>query len=102
MRFLISLFALSLLLSGRAAASPPRLSLRTEPYVPHEGYLMFFHSPSLMWDILFWLAGSHAPDHCGIVVLINGEPHLLEAAPDDGAIGGFRVCLLEAEDRLRT
>lgn len=100
------------LLGAVPAASPPRLwttaqlpdgtpaPAQARPYAPRAGDLVFYHSHSLWWEVMFWVAGTAPPTHCGMVVSLNGAPVLLESAPDDGAVGGYRVCLLEANSRL--
>jgi hypothetical protein len=80
-----------------AAGSAPAV----RPYVPREGDIVFYHNSSRWWEFLFSVAGTAPPTHCGIVVSINGDPVLLESAPDDGTVGGLRVRLLDAKSRLQ-
>jgi hypothetical protein len=101
----------SLLGAGPAGAGPSLWAVPQGPegsaaaavraYVPREGDIVFYHNSSRWWEFLFAMAGTAPPTHCGIVVSVNGAPVLLESAPDDGTVGGLRVCLLEANSRLQ-
>ncbi len=55
-----------------------------EPYVPHEGDLVFYDDHNWVWTALFLWAGTGPPLHVGIVVKKeDGGMAVLEAGPDD-------------------
>jgi hypothetical protein len=67
------------------------------PYVPREGDLVFFDDRKSFWDFLYWIGGTAAPFHAGIVVKRpDGHLAVLEAGPDDT----LHVFLLDVHDRL--
>jgi hypothetical protein len=56
----------------------------SQPYIPHEGDLVFFDDNNPVWLALFAWAGTGPPLHAGIVVKrYNGSLAILEAGPDD-------------------
>ncbi len=56
----------------------------TSAYVPREGDLVFFDDRKVPWDFLYWIAGTAAPFHVGIVVKRpDGNMAILESGPDD-------------------
>jgi hypothetical protein len=57
-------------------------SWRAVPYHPQPGDLVFFDEHSLIWRVLYAVAGSQPPDHCGVMVARpDGRMALLEAGP---------------------
>ena len=55
-----------------------------EPYIPHEGDVLFYDDLNKLWTFLFWLGGTKPPFHVGIVVKRpDGSPAVLEAGADD-------------------
>jgi hypothetical protein len=68
------------------------------PYAPREGDLVFYDEHSVIWTVLFALAGTGPPLHMGIVVKKpDGSLAVLEAGPDDTVW----VKLLDVTPRLR-
>src|SRR2546422_2386173 len=66
------------------ATTPQEKAPRPRPYQPKEGDLIFFDDHSLLWNALFYWAGSGPPLHMGMVVKkADGTLAVLEAGPDD-------------------
>ena len=69
-----------------------------QPYIPHEGDLIFYDDHNLIWTALFLWAGTGPPLHVGIVVKKDdGRYAVLEAGPDDT----IWVNILDIGPRLR-
>ena len=68
---------------------------------PREGDIVLYDDHNPMWRVLYKMVGSGMPDHSGIAVsLPDGQPALLESAPDDGKLVGPYVALLTPVPRL--
>jgi hypothetical protein len=69
----------------------------SEPYVPHEGDILFFNDHSVKWGWLYWMVGSDAPYHAGLVYKKpDGTCGCVEAGPNDT----FYCRTLELSNRL--
>jgi hypothetical protein len=56
----------------------------SEPYVPHEGDMLFYNDHSTKWGVLYWMVGSDAPYHSGLVYKQpDGLCGAVEAGPND-------------------
>ena len=56
----------------------------SEPYVPHEGDMLFYNDHSTKWGMLYWMVGSDAPYHSGLVYKQpDGLCGAVEAGPND-------------------
>jgi hypothetical protein len=56
----------------------------SEPYVPHEGDMLFYNDHSTKWGILYFMVGSDAPYHSGLVYKQpDGLCGAVEAGPND-------------------
>jgi len=67
------------------------------PWVPREGDLIFFDDRKTFWDFLYWIGGTAAPFHVGLVVKRpDGNMAVLEAGPDDT----LHVHLLDVTPRM--
>jgi hypothetical protein len=56
----------------------------SEPYVPHEGDILFYNDHSTKWTLLYWMVGSDAPYHSGLVYKQpDGLCGAVEAGPSD-------------------
>jgi hypothetical protein len=56
----------------------------SEPYVPHEGDMLFYNDHSTKWGILYKMVGSDAPYHSGLVYKQpDGLCGAVEAGPND-------------------
>jgi hypothetical protein len=54
------------------------------PYVPHEGDMLFYNDHSTKWGMLYWMVGSDAPYHSGLVYKQpDGLCGAVEAGPND-------------------
>jgi len=69
------------------------------PYCPHEGDIVFFDFPKPIWRLMYRLAGSGPPTHCGIVFRMpDSQLMILEA----GSLKPQNVDLVEVQRRLQT
>jgi hypothetical protein len=105
-RILLAIASLSLIAAGPFGdVYQPAYSLDhclREPvacYEPQAGDLIFYTDDhSIFWPIGFAMAGTGAPFHSGIVVMMpDGTPSVLESGPDDSSL--VEVCSLY--ERLR-
>jgi hypothetical protein len=56
----------------------------SEPYVPHEGDMLFYNDHSAKWGVLYKMVGSDAPYHSGLVYKQpDGLCGAVEAGPND-------------------
>jgi hypothetical protein len=56
----------------------------SEPYVPHEGDMLFYNDHSTKWTVLYKMVGSDAPYHSGLVYKQpDGLCGAVEAGPND-------------------
>jgi hypothetical protein len=61
-----------------------KVSIRSFPYEPNPGDMVFFNDHSKKWGLLYKLVGSDAPYHAGLVFRKpDGQCAFLESGPDD-------------------
>jgi hypothetical protein len=89
-------------LTSTTKAADGSVRVQVECYNPQPGDLVLFDEQSAFWQTIYFMVGTQAPDHAGIVVRApNGDLVILESAPDDGELIGFKVGMLDLLPRLR-